>query len=436
MWRVLRRRDFALVWTGGLISLAGDWVLFVGLPLYVYDRTGSTLATGAMFLVRLVPQVLLGSVAGVFVDRWDRRRTLVVANVLLAVALVPMLVGAAAGVLWPVYLGSLAASVLQQFVGPAEDALLPRLVDEEQLVPANALNALNDNLARLGGPPLGALLYAGAGIGGVVVADALSFLVAALLVGLVRADARPLGDEQADTATSSALLATWRDWLAGLRLVRASRTVAVLLLFAALTGLGEGALSALFVPFVRTVLHAQDLAYGGLLAAQAAGGLLGGVVIGRYGRALRPVQLWGLGALGLALIDALIFLYPLALPGVVLALALMVAVGVPVAGMRVGLATERQTAVADAFRGRLSGAYLATSALTMAFGTVAAGALGERVGVTPLLMVQVAVYALAGTLVLLLGASREVTAGPPDLTGRADAISEERATPADAGARR
>jgi len=212
--------------------------------------------------------------------------------------------------------------------------------------------------------------------------------------------------------------------------------VAVLLLFAALTGLGEGALSALFVPFVRTVLHAQDLAYGGLLAAQAAGGLLGGVVIGRYGRALRPVQLWGLGALGLALIDALIFLYPLALPGVVLALALMVAVGVPVAGMRVGLATERQTAVADAFRGRLSGAYLATSALTMAFGTVAAGALGERVGVTPLLMVQVAVYALAGTLVLLLGASREVTAGPPDLTGRADAISEERATPADAGARR
>src|SRR5262245_949693 len=101
MWNVLRRRNFALVWTGGLISLTGDWVLFVGLPLYVYDRTGSALATGAMLLARLLPMVLLGSVAGVFVDRWDRRRTLIVANLLLAAGLLPLL--AVTGPLWPVY---------------------------------------------------------------------------------------------------------------------------------------------------------------------------------------------------------------------------------------------------------------------------------------------------------------------------------------------
>src|SRR5688572_6970774 len=119
MWTLLRRRNFALLWTGGLISLAGDWVLFVGLPLYVYDRTGSTLATGAMFLARLVPEMLLASVAGVFVDRWDRRRTLVIANLLLGAALLPVLLGAAVGMLWIVYAASVLAATLAQFVAPA-----------------------------------------------------------------------------------------------------------------------------------------------------------------------------------------------------------------------------------------------------------------------------------------------------------------------------
>ncbi len=93
----LRRRDFALLWFGGLVSLAGDWMLFVALPIYVYQRTGSALATGAMFTAGLLPNVLFGSVAGVFVDPWDRKRTMVVANVLLAASVLPLLVAPQTG---------------------------------------------------------------------------------------------------------------------------------------------------------------------------------------------------------------------------------------------------------------------------------------------------------------------------------------------------
>ncbi len=69
MLAVLRRRNFLLVWLAGLISLTGDWILFVALPLVVYDLTGSSAATAATVASRVVPRLLLSSVAGVFVDR-------------------------------------------------------------------------------------------------------------------------------------------------------------------------------------------------------------------------------------------------------------------------------------------------------------------------------------------------------------------------------
>src|SRR5690349_13694535 len=80
MLATLRQRNFALLWFGGLISLAGDYMLYIALPLYIYNLTGSVLATSAMLIARLAPAIVFGSLAGVFVDRWDRRRTMIVAN--------------------------------------------------------------------------------------------------------------------------------------------------------------------------------------------------------------------------------------------------------------------------------------------------------------------------------------------------------------------
>ncbi len=100
----LRQRNFALLWLGGLISQTGDWLLQIGLPVYVYLLTGSALATSIMLMVSFVPTILLGSVAGVFVDRWDRLRTMLVANVLLAAGLLPLFLVHDKGSLWMMYL--------------------------------------------------------------------------------------------------------------------------------------------------------------------------------------------------------------------------------------------------------------------------------------------------------------------------------------------
>src|SRR3954467_13983858 len=90
-WRLLRRRrHLRLLLAAGLVSMTGDWILGIGLTYSVYAITGSTLASAVTLLASFVPRVVAGSVAGVFVDRWDRKRTMVACNLLLAVGLVPL----------------------------------------------------------------------------------------------------------------------------------------------------------------------------------------------------------------------------------------------------------------------------------------------------------------------------------------------------------
>src|SRR5215218_8470952 len=134
MLATLRHRNFALLWFAGLISLIGDWVLMTALPYYVYQQTHSTLTTATMVAAELLPQLFLGTVAGVFVDRWDRRRVMIVANGLQAGLVLLLLLVASLEQLWIVYLITLAQNCAIAFFGPAENALLPTLVSEEHLV--------------------------------------------------------------------------------------------------------------------------------------------------------------------------------------------------------------------------------------------------------------------------------------------------------------
>ncbi len=90
MIATLRQRDFALLWTAGLISVLGNWALFAALPIYLYEETGSTFLTGILWVVVFLPNVVVSPFAGVMVDRWDRRRVMLVSNLVQAVAMVPL----------------------------------------------------------------------------------------------------------------------------------------------------------------------------------------------------------------------------------------------------------------------------------------------------------------------------------------------------------
>jgi predicted MFS family arabinose efflux permease len=152
----------------------------------VYVLTGSTLASAGAMLAGLIPQIALGSVAGVYVDRWDRRRTMVVTNLLLGLTLLPLLLVRQAGQLGIVLAVLAVSSALAPFFSAAEASVGPTLVAPDRLVQANALNNQAGAVARLIGAGLGGVV---AGIGGiplVSIVDVATFAVAAGLLWRLR----------------------------------------------------------------------------------------------------------------------------------------------------------------------------------------------------------------------------------------------------------
>lgn len=210
--------------------------------------TGSTLASGSVLLAAIGPQMLLGSVAGVFVDRWDRRRTMIGANVLLGVGLLPLVAVHDAGRLWIVFPVVVYSTCVEQFFVPAEQALVPRLVDDDDLVTANALNGQSRNLARLVGAAIGGVAASAGGIALVALIDAVTFVVAAALIARIR-DRRPR-----PTVTHDEPASLLREWREGLGLASGAAALRVVFVVAALTGLGQGVMGTLFAPYVRVDL--------------------------------------------------------------------------------------------------------------------------------------------------------------------------------------
>ena len=146
------------------------------------------------------------------------------------------------------------------------------------------------------------------------------------------------------------------------------------------------------------------------MSGQAGGGLIGGLLVGAVGRHLPLSRLIGWCAIGFGLGDLAIFNAPAVWPAFAVPLGLIVLVGIVGVGYLTGINTLLQTRVADAYRGRVFGAYGTTGALLGLMGTVLAGALGDRLGVVPVLNVQGAGYVLSGVLalVLLAGANAAV----------------------------
>lgn len=404
MFTLLRQRNFALLWFAGLISLIGDWMLMIGLPIYVFILTHSALATSLMFIAGILPQIALGSVAGVFVDRWDRKRVMIITNALLALCLLPLLLFHSVSWLWVVYIVAFLESLISQFFTPAESALLPRLVNEEQLASANSVSSLNGNLARLIGPPLGGIVAGLLGLNGIALLDAASFIIAAVLILLITANAQPVKKQvsEARAVKANPWRNVWHEWLEGLRLVKEERNVAAMFALIAITSLGEGVFSVLIIAYVSKILHGGALQLGWLQGAQAIGGLIGGLLIGFVVKKVSLPHLIGFGAIAFGIVDLLIFNYPIFFPGILIGLALFVLVGIPGVGFSTGVTTLLQTSVADEYRGRIFGAMGTTSALLMLLGTVLAGLLGDPLGVITVLNTQGGMYVLAGICVLVL----------------------------------
>nr|WP_268908633.1 MFS transporter [Catenulispora pinistramenti] len=300
---------------------------------------------------------------------------------------------------------------VSQFFAPAEQAMLPRLVAEGELLTANTLVAQGRDLARLIGAALGGVLAAAGGIRALAVADAGSFVAAAAFTGLVRTSGRVEAEQHARYVADVV-----RELGEGLRLTLERRVLRVLMVFVLLTGIGEGVMGTLFAPFVRQVLHGDSRAYGLIAAVQAIGGILGGVAVAVLGQRVPPGRLLGFGALLFGAVDLAIFLYPLGYTAIWPAVLGMIVVGLPGALTVAGMYTLFQQHTADAFRGRAFGALVGVEGICQLVATLAAGYLAQAMGIVPVLVLQGVCYLTAGLTVLV--AVRERVTFSPAADGR------------------
>jgi Na+/melibiose symporter-like transporter len=389
----------------GLISLSGDWVLRVGLGYYVYALTGSTVASAVMLLASFIPQIALSSLAGVFVDRWDPKRTMVVTNLALAGGLMPLLLVRNPRDVWVVYVVMAWEGAAQQFFAPAEQKTLPLVADPLHLPTVNALYGQNRDASRLVGAALGGVLVAAGGLVPVVIADFASFLIAAACCSrlpVVAAGPRQLSAGRGWTALERRVRELRDQWADGLRLSMRESVLRALLIFLAIVSVGEGVMGTLFAPFVRSVLHGTGAGFGLINAAQAAGGIGGGFLAASLGRRLDAASALSYSAIAFGGVDLILFLYPLAWPVLWPAAMLIAGAGIAGAFMLTAAMTLMQEHTTDRYRGRVFGALGAVEGAAIVAGTVAAGVLAHVTGVVAVLSVQGAGYVVAGILVLAL----------------------------------
>ncbi|MFE2752762.1 MFS transporter [Actinosynnema sp. NPDC059335] len=244
MLSALRVGDFRLLWAARTISVLGTWLLVVAVPAHVFGLTGSVMAAGAALAAEFLPAVLFGPVAGVLADRWDRRRLMVAADVLRAVAVASLLLARDPGDLWLVYVALLAESAGTVVFRPAAQAHTPVVVGTgTALSGANALNSLTDGVARLVGAPLGGALLGLVGFQVLVLADVVSYLLSAVLVALTSRRPREAGAR-----------GEGRAWAEGVAFLRSDRTASALLVISSVFLAANASLSALLVPFGMTTL--------------------------------------------------------------------------------------------------------------------------------------------------------------------------------------
>jgi len=404
---LLSRPGFRRLWTSGAVSETGDWLLLIALPVYVLQLTGSTLTTSTVFLLELAGALAASPLAGVLADRWDRRRLLIGASLTQAALLLPLLAVDGRGTLWIVYLVTAAQAVLSTANDPVRQALLPAAVGPGELAPAAAQLGIAANLARLVGGALGGLLLQAYGLTGVVLADAGTFVLAALLLtgwstpGVVRGTDGPA--------------APGRDWLAGLAVIRSDRRLAGGVAVGALLSVAQGMFVVLFVVFVLRQLGGEAGEVGLLRGVQAVGGIAGGAVLGAVVGRFAPRTLVAAGCFGFGAVCLVIWNGPALTTATPPYLVLFAVVGVPIAAAMAGLTTVLLGGTPDEFRGRVMSTLVVADASAQAAGTLLAGALIGVVGLLPLLQAHAGLGLAAGVvaLVALRAADRPVPEQDP-----------------------
>jgi MFS family permease len=385
-----RRRDFGLLVLGQTVSEAGSMVTFVAVPFQAYELTGSSLAVGLLGVAEFAPIIVLALVGGALADAFDRRRLVQIAEVGAALVAGGLLINASLAHphLWVLYVCSALMAAFTAVRRPPLDALIPRLVERDELKAASALQFSFHNMAALGGPALGGLVIAAAGLTITYAVDVASFAASLVVLTAIRTPPPPRDAEPPS-------LRTIRE---GLRYAGSRQD---------LVGTYLVDMNAMFFGMPMALFPAIAKGYGGaevlglLYAAPSAGSIAVTLTSGwtahvhRHGRAIAyGAAAWGVAIVAFGFADALW-----------LALACLVVAGAMDTVSGIFRSAIWNETIPDHLRGRLAGVEMISWSSGPLLGDAEAGLVAALASVR-ISVVTGGIACVAGTVALAVALPR------------------------------
>ena len=400
--RLARNRSFALLWVGQLVSLFGERIHQVALAFLVFRATGSAMEVGFTFAATAIPNILLGPLAGAFVDRWDRRWTMIGCDLVRAALVIAVPYAILVDVALVYVMAFLIATVTLLF-RPAKTAVIPQIVKERDLVTANSASSVADGAADLVGLPLAGVLVVTLGsLELAFILDSATYVLSAILLLGVSVPRDPEAAAQARLS----LRAIWREMAEGWHFLTHNAQLFTNTALSTVAQLAVGAEIVATVPYAERVLETGSWApmevYAWMLGAIALGSVVGGLAVGAIGErvAKGPMVIAGFIGMGVSLAAAGLVTHPL------VAIGLFFVVGLSNMLFIIPTITLFQQRTPGRLMGRV-----VSSRQALVFGAIAAsmavsGVLADAIGAGTVLVIFGGICAGAGVIGLLLSPMR------------------------------
>jgi MFS family permease len=389
-----RNRDVRMVFGAQVVSYLGDWFAFVALAGLVEDVTDSRFLVSLVLVSMTIPGLFMSPIAGSFADRFDRRKILMTVSVLQALAALLLLLHSAAGI-WITFVSQCLIAGLASFVGPSTSASVPNLVDnEEDLRKTNALFGSTWGVMLAVGAALGGLFAAVFGRNAAFIANAVSFVVAALLFAGVR---RPMQSERTQNSNKGRVRPL-ADMKEAINVAKKDPVILALLCSKMTFAVGAGIVSQLAV-LASNVFNVGDSGRGLLIGVRGIGSGLGPIIGARIaGRDMAKL----LKVCGYAGIVFAVCYVGAALSPFIGMAAFFIALAHLSGGAQWTLSTlGLQMESPDHVRGRVMAGDMAMVNTMIGFTSILAGLTSQFVGVRPAIIIFSAAAAVASVVYLI-----------------------------------
>lgn len=367
---LLRMRDYRYLWSAQILSDFGDNLTFFTLLILIQRLTGSTVALAGLMVSIALPTLVFGTLAGVHVDRVDRRKIMLWSDLIRAGVVLCFLFVRSADLVPVIYVIAFAQASVGTVFNPARAAFLPAIVGDEKLLAANSVSQTSRIVFNLlGTGAAGVLAAVGDTLAPAFVLDAATFFVSSLLISRIRTIGLP--EKEGETRV-------WAQMKAGFQVMVSSRPLRAVLVSLSVTMLGLGAVNVLFVPFLIEDLAVSEAYLGAVEASQVAGLVISGTLVAALATRLRPSNLVSVGLVGVGAFVAVIS----GAQAVWHVMVMLFFVGLSVGPVQAGANTLSQTLIEDSMRGRVGGALntliSAANITSMGLAGVTAAAIGTR----------------------------------------------------------